>query len=196
MSNTATMPTRSADAGSRAPDRGMGDNSRKFADDPNVILNRHGQPIVLPTTTNDDRFDLSNMGIFPPDGWVYEWKTKFVKNWEWTDHQVDLAQRGWTPVPADRHDGKCMPKGFTGNIERGGLILMECPERAVVIARDRDKRAAYEPVKTSRQMAGMRPSGDVADYNDPSARGLNYVRGQRQALQDRGAQQYTYTVDE
>lgn len=185
----ATNPTRDEPpADDRATDRGMPER------DPNVIYNRAGEPVTLRMRGDEDKFDLERMGIFAPQGWTYEWKTKTIKGWEWVDHQVELSQNGWEPVPASRHDGLCMPRGHNGNIERGGMILMERDERLTAMARQAERRAANEPVKTSRQMAGMMRSNDMTDFDNPEARRVTGVKIERQArIPERN---YTYTVDE
>jgi len=168
--------------------------SRMPERDPNVILNRSGQPVTLRLRGDEDKFDLHRMGIRAPEGWTYEWKTKTVKNWEWTEHQVDLAQNGWEPVPASRHDGLCMPRGHVGNIERGGQILMERDARLTAMARKSEKRAANEPVQNSRNMAGMMGRNDMTDFDNPLARGATGVKIERQARLPEA--NYQYTVDE
>lgn len=162
----------------------------------NVIRNRLGEPVELARLADnaDDKFNLERMGIYAPEGWAYEWKTKTVKNWEWTDHQVELAQTGWTPVPADRHDGKCMPRGYTGVIERSGLVLMERDERLVAMARQNEKRQANGQLNYSRSMAGLMPSSGITDFNHGAAKQMTGVKVERQArMPDTN---YNYTVDE
>lgn len=164
--------------------------------DPNKIYSRDGREVTLRFTGDEDRFNLAAMGIYPPEGWTYEWKAKTVKNWEWTDNQVQLYQNGWTPVPASRHDGAIMPPGHPGNIERGGLILMERDERLTDKARDLDRRRANDPVRNSRQMAGLMAqqtpgiSDDSMDFSSSEARGRSFVRSERNPVSNQG--KYTY----
>lgn len=168
--------------------------------DPNKIYSRDGREVSLRFTGDEDRFNLANMGVYPPDGWTYEWKTKTIKNWEWTDRLVEMYQNGWTPVPASRHDGRIMPPGHQGNIERGGLILMERDARLTAKARMVEKRAADTPVKESRQMAGLMSravpgvSPDSMDFGVDAARSASGVRVERQARVNDS--QYNYKLDE
>lgn len=155
--------------------------------DPNKIYTRDGRQIDrLRFTGDEDRFNLHNLGVFPPAGWTYEWKTKTIKNWEWVDHQVELYQNGWTPVPAERHDGKVMPPGHKGPIERGGLVLMERDARLTAQARAVEKRAADAPVRESRQMAGIMSrsvpgvSADSMDFSSGEAQRFTGVKVDRQ----------------
>lgn len=168
--------------------------------DPNApILTRSGRPATIRMTGDEDKFDLERLGIYPPNGWTYEWKTKTVKGWEWTDHQVELYQNGWEPVPASRHDGLVMPKGHDGNIERGGLILMERDDRLTARARKAEKRSADVPLNNSRSMAGLMaqqlPAGaEMVEFEHSQARGATGVKGTREV---RVAQRnYQYSVDE
>ena len=83
--------------------------------DPNAIYSRDGRRVDLNALQRqlrgDDRFDLARWGIAAPDGWVYEWRTRTIKNVEARDQIVDDEQAGWTAVPAERHPGKIMPAG-------------------------------------------------------------------------------------
>ena len=73
-----------------------------------------------------------------PDGWNYEWRRLSVAGKEDGFYQVDLARRGWRPVPAARHP-ELMPIGYRGaNIEKKGLLLMERPEILTERAKLRD----------------------------------------------------------
>lgn len=169
--------------------------------DPNKIYSRSGREINgLRFTGDEDRFDLARLGVYPPDGWTYEWKTKTIKNWEWHDHQVELYQNGWEPVPAERHDGMIMPKGYQGPIERGGMILMERDARSTALARRIEKRRADEPVHNSRQLAGVAmrniPGVDPssADFDHGAARQSSFVRTDRQPRVNDS--KYTYEIDE
>jgi len=117
-----------------------------------VIRNRAGEPVGLKFLGNEDKFAFDKRII--PNGWDYQWKTKTVKGWEWTDHLVELAQNGWEPVPPQRHDGVFMPKGYKGpTIERLGMILMERDIRLTLQARGYEKRDAHQAVQNSRYMS-------------------------------------------
>lgn len=197
------MSTRESRASTRTagPARTLDDVSDRIVSpderDPNKIYSRDGREVSLKFTGDEDRFNLASLGVFPPEGWTYEWKTRTIKNWEWTDHQVELYQNGWTPVPAERHDGKVMPPGHKGNIERGGLILMERDARLTAQARRLDKHKADGPVADSRQMAGLMTrvtpnAGGIVDFEHGQARGATGVRVERQARVGGG----TYTYEE
>lgn len=163
----------------------------------NVIRNRAGQPVSLKFNGNEDLFAFDRSII--PDGWDYQWKVKTVKNWEWVEHQVTLAANGWEPVPADRHDGVFMPRGYKGNIERGGQILMERDIRLTMQARQAERREANTQLNMSRSMAGLlersMPGGSaILDYEHPAARGATGVKVERQARTNDA--NYRYQIDE
>ncbi len=61
-----------------------------------------------------------------PAGWAYEWKRRLVAGAEDPTYETNLARAGWEPVPAYRHP-EMMPKGYQGNVERDGMLLMERP---------------------------------------------------------------------
>jgi len=154
----------------RAPDGAM------------VIRNRLGEIIQLERLrdTADDPFNLERIGVYPPDGWVYAWRVMTVKNAPMTSHQVKLHSTGWTPVPANRHDGKIMPRGHVGNIERDGQILMERDQRLEAMARQIERQAANAPVIQSRNMAGAMPPSGIADFDHQGARMNTGVKVDRQ----------------
>ena len=198
MSTKAARTITRDEPAMRTPNRDQ--PAREPERDPNKIYNRHGVEINpnRMATGAEDRFAFDRAII--PQGWDYQWKTKTIKNWEWVDHQVELANNGWTAVPAERHDGVFMPRGFTGNVERGGLILMERDMRLTIRARAMDKREADTLVQESRQMAGMmgrmvpQSSAETVDFNDPSARNASGVRVDRQPRVAGGT--YNYNIDE
>jgi hypothetical protein len=166
--------------------------------DDGILRNRLGEPIALARLADpaDDKFSLKRMGIVAPQGWTYEWKTKTIKGADWTEHQVELAATGWTPVPASRHDGKCMPKGFEGNIERAGLLLMERPIGATRIARQVEENAARSQLNLSRQMAGMMAPSAIIDQSHPEAQRATGFRVHKEGTVVNPARNYQYVVDD
>jgi hypothetical protein len=172
--------------------------------DPHVILNREGKPINIDriTTQNDDRYDLAGRGVVAPDGWVYAWRTVSIKGAPATQEIADDEMRGWTPVPASRHDGKIMPRGHVGNIELGGLMLKERPARAEAISRAASTRAANDQLNISRSMTGLMQRhspnvNDLFDQADPAAKAASFVRTERIPMGDPNrSKNYTYSLDE
>jgi hypothetical protein len=155
-----------------------------------VIRNRKGEPVGIKVHGNEDKF--SRAILLAPEGWTYEWKRKNVYGWEDTQHQTTLAMNAWEAVPASRHDGEFMPKGYPGSIELDGMILMERDARLTAQARALEKRAAQNQLMNARQMAV--PGAEIADFNHPDAKRVSGVKvGRQPTLPDRN---YSYTVEE
>jgi hypothetical protein len=101
-----------------------------------------------------------------PDGWTYGWKTKSVYGMENPAYQIQLAQEGWEPVPASRHP-EMMPLNSTmATIERGGMILMECPTEIVNDRRSADIRRARNQVRVKEQQLSTAPAGQFERDHD------------------------------
>lgn len=172
--------------------------------DPNAILTRDGRAIDLGRVrrqlAGDDRYDLKRMGVTAPKGWVYEWRTHTVKGTPWVEAQADDEAAGWTPVPAERHDGLIMPRGHVGPILLGGLMLKERDERLTAMSRHYQKSAADRELFESRNMAGMMQkhnpaAADIFDQGDPAAVRGTGVKIERIPMGD-PQKNYTYTLDE
>lgn len=171
--------------------------------DPNKLYARDGREIDLnyiANQHNDDYTNLAAMGIVAPEGWVYEWRTRTVKNTEYTKGIVRDAKAGWTPVPASRHPGTVMPIAHEGNIEHDGQMLMERPAKAVVLSRQTDRHMANSQLGVARDMQGLAQraapnSGAVMDFNHESARGATGVRTERIPMGD-PSKNYQYTLEE
>lgn len=193
----ARSPTREELPEARMPER-----APARAPDPNAILTRDGRAVDMERikSQSDDRFDIGALGIFAPKGWSYEWRTRTVKGAVWTDAIAEDEQRGWTPVPANRHDGKIMPRGYDGPIERGGLMLMERDERLTAMSVAYQKRDANEQLNISRSMTGLmqraNPNVDMLfDQSDASAQSATGVKITRVPMGD-PKKNYTYSLDE
>jgi len=105
----------------------------------------------------------------PPDGWAYEWKTRTVLGAEDPAYQVQLARKGWEPVPASRHP-EMMPVGAKDvNIERKGQVLMERPKELVDEARSIELRRARNQVRAKEQQLRDAPDGQFG-RDHPQAR--------------------------
>ncbi len=152
----------------------------------NAIRTRDGRIVDLNRlqSQNDDRFDLTKMGVVPERGWTYEWRVVKIKGAEATQQIADDEARGWTPVPADRYPGKIMPMGYKGPIERDGLMLKERDERATAMARHYESKAARDQLQISRSMTGLMSkftpgAGAIFDQVDNAAERGSFVRTER-----------------
>lgn len=183
-----------ARAPERTPERG----------DPNQIMTRDGRPVDLGRVqrqlSGEDRTDLARMGIHPPKGWTYEWRTRSIKGAEATEQMADDQMAGWTPVPASRHEGLIMQRGHQGPIVLGAAILCERDERLTAMSAKYRKQAADSLLRDSRNMAGMvarhAPNSEsIADFSNPDARANNFVRAERIPMGD-PTKNYNYSLDE
>ena len=96
-----------------------------------------------------------------PDGWEYEWKTLTVLNQENPGYQVQLQQRGFDPVPANRHP-EMMPTNYQGEtITRKGMILMERPKEINDEARRRASADARNQVRGMEEKLTGAPAGTL-----------------------------------
>ena len=182
-------------AEARAPER-----------DPNKIYTRDGREVDLGRIQNQDNdySNLAGIGVFPPQGWTYEWRTISIKGAEYTEGIVNDQERGWTPVPSSRHDGKIMPRGHTGPIIKGGQMLMERDDRLTAMSRAAERRQANEPMINSRSrmsgaMLNAAPnSGAVLDHNAAAAQRGTFVRKVAEPENSGVITQrnYNYTLDE
>lgn len=173
---------------------------------PDQILTRDGRPVDLARVTrqNDDYTNLAAIGIFPPKGWVYQWRTVKVKGADYHKGIVNDGETGWTPVPASRHPGKLMALGHDGPImnDDRSQMLMERDERLEAMAVAERNRAANAQLHISRSMTGLlqRTGASsaafdaIADFNHNDVRGANFVRTEREARTSDA--KYDYSLDE
>jgi hypothetical protein len=121
---------------------------------------------------------VENKFHFPPEkippGWSYEWKRQSCYGQPDTDHQVNLRENCWTPVPAERHP-EMMPVDHKGPITKDGMILMERPEYLTKEARQEDYDFAMGEVRKKESQMGQTPPGTFP-RNHPSAQRVSGVR--------------------
>lgn len=142
-----------------------------------VATGRDGKPVYRQITSSQS----ADPYAIPPEivdpGWVYQWKRYSVYNQPDHTNMATLALGGWTPVPADRHDGRFLPPGTRGNIIRDGLILMERPLVLQKEAEAEEKRAADHAMRSAKSTRGLAaPAGAGVDTDTPAARAASFVR--------------------
>lgn len=92
-----------------------------------------------------DEFYIDQTSI--PDGWSYEWKTRFVLGQEQSSHMMAIRRGGWEEVPTKRHP-EMMPVGSDEPfIMRKGQVLMERPAEITEDARRKERREARAQVQ-------------------------------------------------
>ena len=77
-----------------------------------------------PTLSIDDDYLVAH-GLRAPDGMMYRWRPKSIRNWEWSEQQREYAANGWKPVPASRHNDFLAGPDRDALIEMSGWVLME-----------------------------------------------------------------------
>lgn len=110
-----------------------------------------------------------------PAGISYEWKRESVHGKPDAEHQINLRENHWKPVPASRHP----ELAFEGDsvIRRGGTILMERPKYLTEEAQMEDLQGALDPVQQMEEtMYGTKPGEFTRDH--PSVRKVSKVRQQ------------------
>ena len=111
-----------------------------------------------------------------PDGMDYQWVTDSILGQPAPQRRARFERRGWSPVPANRHDGKFMPRGFQGEINVDGLVLMERPLEISVRARQKGYVTARDQVRAKEaQLTGGDIPGVTLDTHHESAVRKNKV---------------------
>jgi hypothetical protein len=113
-------------------------------DDGRLLISRNGQTYEYIAEDEPDRLKVPAHMI--PDGMAYLWVMVSVLGQDWLQWRNRRMRTGWRPVPAERHDGIFMPKGFQGEINVDGLVLCEKPIEFVERDRIKTKKSAVEQV--------------------------------------------------
>lgn len=123
---------------------------------------------------DDDRLKIEPDEI--PEGMSYQWVTSAIFGQPQPQRLARFQKQGWTPVPASRHDGKFMPKGYQGHIEVDGLMLHERPAEYTRQARLHEARKARDQIAIKElQLAGGDIPGVSLDTRHASALRTNKI---------------------
>ena len=130
-------------AGIQPQMKGMGKSARGGV----VVQGRDGEILTRTRKSGLDPFDVPLS--FIPDGWDYQWNAQeIVGAMEIARGQFnEFQQNGFRAVPASRHDGFFMPRGYTGSIIVRGQVLMERPKQLGDEARAEDQRNARRQMR-------------------------------------------------
>ncbi len=133
-----------------------------------VAYDRDGNPISRQRDNTIDQFDIP--AHLKEDGWDYQWNVKSVLGEEKMAAQIRDAENGWRPVPSDRagFQGRFMPPGYKGPIERDGLVLCERPMLLTEQARQEDRYNANAQRMQNRERFGLPSVPDGFDDHHPS----------------------------
>lgn len=112
-------------------------------------------------------------------GMDYQWVTDSVLGQAVPQTRMSFEANGWEPVPAEAFPGLFMPKGFQGEINVGGLVLMTRPMELTMEARAEDRAAAVAPRRTQeRKLRSGDIDGVTLDTQHPSAKANTFVRSE------------------
>ena len=171
------------------PERGDPIRSRETVRDARPAVRRNAMPAFDRdgNPVHRRRDSLSDPFAIPGDlqepGWDRQWVRVSVHGWEDVDNQVGMQENGWRPISANRPgwEGRFMPAGYKGAIQKSGLMLMERPMSLTEEARAEEKRVVHGQTQVQRQQFGMAlPRGFEA--NTPAARAATGIRvGPREA---------------
>lgn len=111
------------------------------------------RPVSTMVRTGENRF-THDVTLQPPNI-TYEWKRVSIWNRPDEEHQINMRNNGWTPVPANRHpELSGMTANRDGVIVRGGQMLMERAKELTDQSRLADKNRAQEQVLTQLHRVG------------------------------------------
>ena len=114
-----------------------------------------------------------------PDGWTYEWRVLTVNGAIDQSKQIDLARKGWEPVPTKRHP-EMMPHNSTEkNIIRKGMQLMERPKQVTEMAQQHMQRQAAIQMQNKKAQIEGAPIGPFGRDNSGRPIVVNGARGVR-----------------
>lgn len=110
-----------------------------------------------------------------PEGVDFQWVTNTVLGAPATQVRTSFEVNAWEAVTPDmfdgRFDGMFMPKGYTGEIEVDGLVLMWRPLELTLEARAEERQAARLAVNVQEnKLRGGQLDGVTLDTTHPSAR--------------------------
>jgi hypothetical protein len=99
-----------------------------------------------------DRFHIPEHLMKP--GWSYEWKRKTTYGMPDTAYDMSLLMNHWKPVQATDMPG-LMPEGYSGAVERDGMILMSRPSYLTEEARLEDRYLAMGQIQDKKAALGQ-----------------------------------------
>lgn len=116
-----------------------------------------------------------------PEGTDLQWVTDSVLGQPAPQTRMGYEINGWQPVNGqmwnNRFDGMFLPKGHKGEINVGGLVLMERPMELTMEAQGEDKRAAdFARHSHEASLRGGELKGVSLDTQHPSAKAKTFVR--------------------
>jgi len=118
-----------------------------------------GPRLTRKRTGTIDRFHVPEALMKP--GWSYEWKRKTTMGMPDLPYEMSLKMNHWAPVQAEQMPG-LMPDGYSGAIERDGMVLMTRPAYLTDEARQEDRLLAIEQIRAKQEALGQAGDGEFA----------------------------------
>lgn len=122
-----------------------------------IVQELWGAGYTITRRRGGDPFDVPKDII--PRGMSYQWIER-----------ATLTGSRWQPVPASRHDGLFAPVGYAGDIEVGGMVLVEMPKAQVDEAHAAHIAKAHKNVDDWIEKTGAQFSGGVRVWTGDPAR--------------------------
>lgn len=110
-----------------------------------------------------------------PDGQDYQWITSTIYGQPQTQRLARFQRQGWTPVPASRHDGMFMPRGYQGYIEVDGLMLHERSKKISDMAKLHELKKARGQIRAKEVQLLGGDVGTTLDSQHPTALRSNRI---------------------
>jgi len=106
------------------------------------IVGRNGEVLNRHRVAGVDQFAIPPEIV--PVGWSYQWNTVSILNNAdlVVGQSMQMYENGWRTVPAERHPGRFVPVGKTGDIVRDGMRLEERPLSMTLEAQAEDVAVA------------------------------------------------------
>lgn len=122
-----------------------------------------------------------------PDGVDLQWVTDSVLGQPNPHGRQQFEINAWEPVLPSmfegRFDGMFMPKGYKGEINVGGLVLMWRPMELTLEARAEERQAArHAMVSEEAKMKTGQVEGITFDTDTPNARAHTFVKKTREPM--------------
>lgn len=112
-----------------------------------------------------------------PDGMDWQWVTDKVLGQPFPQRRSTFERKGWSPVPAERYDGRFMPLGHNGEIrdENDAAVLMERPMEYSQYARRKELRRNFDQVRAKESQLRGGDIGTTLDSHSQVARSRNML---------------------
>lgn len=110
-----------------------------------------GFTVIRRNTFGDDLYEIADRVCRPG----------MAQQWGDANRKKEFVADGWEVVPSERYPGLFAPYSYVGDVEIGGLILLECPKHKVEKAKAAQVAAAHKLVDDWKEKWGGQFSGEA-----------------------------------